>query len=195
MLTGGEVGAAGFDGAGVERLKIELTLDCWGAGAAAGAGAGAVLEAIGGGEERRSNAEVVELGGAAGDLVDPMVAPIRSKLFPDEMEVFLVCCGFSAAFEGPESKKPPPLSADEGDVSWGFAGGDLGLVRESKAEKLDFFGAGADGVVVAGNFNPLNASVRPLNASFAVRVCGDCNPDIDPKDVLRSCRGGCCGLA
>lgn len=103
------------------------------------------------------------------------------------MDVFLVCCGFGAGLEGPESKNPPPLSAEEGDVSWGCAGGDFGLVRVSKAEKLDFFGAGADGAVVAGNFKPLNASVRPLNASFEVRVCGDCIADIDPKDVFRSC--------
>lgn len=184
VLTGGDV-AVGFGGGGEERLKMESMLDCWGACAGAAVGAGG--EAIGGGEERKSKADVDVLGGAAGDFAEPRVAPIRSKLFPEEIEVFLVCWSFGPNSDGAESKNPPPLSAEEGEVSLGIAGGDFGLVRVSNAEKLDCFAAEADAVVEDGNFKPLNASVRPLNASFEVRDWGDCIPDIEPNDVFRSC--------
>ena len=62
----GELGAAGFTGA-------------------AGAAGGAV------GEEKRSKVSFALLGGAAGDLADPMVAPIKSRLFPDETDCVRDC--------------------------------------------------------------------------------------------------------
>ena len=78
-------------------MKTELVSGCWGAAGeaddigAAGATGAASAGGETAGEEKRSKLSFALLGGAAGDLVDPMVAPIKSRLLPDETDCVRDC--------------------------------------------------------------------------------------------------------
>lgn len=161
LVTTGAAFDSGCCGCGFdERLKTEDILP-WLGGDVMGGGEVVVVAA---GDDIRSNISLEELGGAAVDFFDPMVAPIMSKLSPVVIEGLEACGGFVSTFWGGSSNRLPPPLDKVGEVNFGAAGGDFGLVRVSKLEKLDCFCVGGD--VVEGKLKPLKASVKPPKASF-----------------------------